>query len=225
MKIVIFALWYKCADEKHQVEINEAFRRNCSLSFATVVKVSENGNRQNFEDVFALAVKEPAGTICCTSNADCHWDETLANVLKKDLWGKFLCITRHVNGILNLQPEGCQDAWVWRAESTPRKFETLEFGKYGVDGKLLYHLITDGYAVENPCKEIKVHHLHADGNFSSPTRHPAYPYPLGFCAPPNRRGQTKSWIEFERGQRNNHLPTVRTRQGIGPDGKLFIESW
>lgn len=225
MKLVIFALWFKCKDEKHQAEIDEAFRRNCAIKDAALIKVFENGHRHNFEDVFAEAIKQPAGTICCTCNADCHFDETLASVLQMDLMGKFLCITRHINGVLNLQPAGCQDAWIWRAECTPRNFETLEFGRYGVDGKLNYYLLSDGYTLENPCHKIHVHHLHAEGNFSSPSRFPNYPYPLGFVSPPNRRGVIRSWIEQTPGDQGTHLPTVRTRQGVDANGNLRIESW
>ena len=224
MQLVIFGLTYQCGDAKHQEEINEAFRRNFALE-AKVVKVEESGHRHNFDDIFSLAAKEPAGTICCTCNADCYFDDTLAKVLKMDLMGKFLCITRHINGMLNLQPAGCQDAWIWRAECTPRKFETLELGRYGVDGKLNYYLLSDGYTLENLCREIHVHHLHAEGQFDKPSRFPNYPYPLGFVAPPNRRGQTKAWIENVAGERGDRLPTVRTRQVVGADGKLSIESY
>ena len=224
MNIKIFALWFKAADAKHQTEIDEAFRRNCALKIA-FLKVEASGKRHNFNEVFDLAAQEPRDTICVTANADCYWDETLNNVLQKDLWGKFLCITRHIHGVLNLQPQGCQDGWVWLSQCTPRLPEPLEFGRYGVDGKLNYYLLHDTYAFENPCREIKLHHLHEQGNFSSPSRFPAYEGPLGFVAPANRRGQTKTWIENTPGERNDHLPTVRTRQGVDAKGKLFIESW
>jgi hypothetical protein len=86
-------------------------------------------------------------------------------------------------------------------------------------------LLSDGYTLENPCKEIKVHHLHAEGKFDSPHRFPAYPYPLGFVAPANRRGRIRAWIEHTPGDQGDHLPTVRTRQGVDANGKLFIESY
>ena len=225
MKLKIFALWYRSPDAVHQTEINEALRCNCALKDAALLKIEENGHRHNFEDVFSLAAKEPAGTVCCTCNADCHFDETLAKILKMDLMGKFLCITRHVKGFLNLQPQGCQDAWIWRAACTPRKYETLEFGRYGVDGKLNFYLLSDGFTLENPCREIHVHHLHAEGHFDSPTRFPNYPYPLGFVSPPNRRGQTRTWIEHTPGDQGTHLPTVRTRQCVDANGKLSIKSF
>lgn len=226
MNLVFYSLWYNCSHEKHKLEINEARSRNlANKAFSKVVEVTATGQRHSFEDVFNLAVKEPANTICCTCNADCYYDVTIEKVLTLDLMGKFFCVTRHVKGQLNLMPWGCHDGWIWRVECTPRKFENLELGHYGVDGKLNYYLLTDGYSLENPCRDIHLHHLHADGNFGSPSRFPAYPYPLGFVGPPNRRGQTRAWIEYEEGKQKNHMPTVRVRQVVDADGKCRIESW
>ncbi len=243
MRIVLFCNWYKCSDAKHQEEIDLALEKNLGLDVDRVVTVVQDKDfeelherwdthieivkhRHTFNDIFELAVKEPRETICCTANADVYWDKTIENISKLDLWGKFLCLTRHNNGVLNLQPQGSQDSWVWLSQCTPRTFsETLELGRYGVDGKLNFHLLSDGYALENPCNTVHVHHLHAEGKFDSPHRFPAYEYPLGFVAPPNRRGQNKAWIENVPGERGDRLPTVRTRQVVGADGKLSIESW
>ena len=101
MQIVLYVLHYKCKDEKHQAEIDEACRRNSAPAGSRVMVLEKEG-RHNFEDVFALATKEKRDTICCVANADCYWDGTLANVLKMDLWGKFICLTRFINSWMSL---------------------------------------------------------------------------------------------------------------------------
>jgi len=193
-------LWHKTSTKKHQEEIDECINKNLNLSvdrkivlieekkpayvvnaISTVIALT---HRQNLNDVFDLARNEPPGTICAVCNADCYWDATLERVKRLDLHRKILAITR-ITGADMIEPmaHGCQDGWIWLAEDTPKDWEPLEFGRGGIDNRLVYLANRDGYKVENRCDLIRLQHLHADNKFNGAGRFPSYPHPHGYIDP------------------------------------------
>ena len=190
--------------------------------------VLESDHRHSLNDVFALARKEPAGTICCVCNADCHFNETLDNVRRRDLHGKFLCLTRHeTNGHLIPNAWGSQDAWIWLAEETPEDFEPLEFGRGAVDHKIVFNLLKRKIKPENPCNSIYVRHLHANNQANSPARFPSYTHPFGWVYPEDAHGHSETFVSdkpgvWPAGESRPRYPMQR--QGRGPNGQLFVET-
>lgn len=183
-RIVVYVLEYHQSDAQHQAEIDECFKRNHENPIADKIVVMSDSKRQNFNDVFDLARTEPAGTFCCVCNSDCFWDATLARVKDLDLKHKILAITRITcQGNIEDSALGCQDGWIWLAEHSPSNWEPLEFGRGGVDNRLIYVAHNAGYSVENRCDLIRLQHLHANNPCNSSGRFPTYPHPHGYIQP------------------------------------------
>ena len=150
-------------------------------------------HRQNLNDDFALARKEPSDTICAVCNADCFFDATITRLRDEDMHGKFLIISRiEPNGSLPANSFGCQDAWAWLSQDTPKQWEDLEFGRGAVDHRIICNALNHGLEPLNVCDVVRVQHLHSNWQIL-PTRYPSYPYPHGLCWP-RENGKSRVYI-------------------------------
>ena len=184
-RIVEFINWYQCRDSKHQAEIDEACRRNLSNpvpdDFCMIVESKDAHaaesirsqfpmcrlvvvpQRPTFGVVFLYASKEMPGSIVCFANADCFFDESLVELKRMELDGKFLTITRYEDGKLIDCPYWSQDGYAILASEQLRKFAAPHpFGYVGTDNAMAHLMMRQGYELLNPCGRLRLHHLHRD---------------------------------------------------------------
>ena len=224
-RIVVFALQYRQADAAHQIELDECLQRNRDNTAADAVIILGDEKRQNLNDVFELAAKEPKGTICATLNADCYFDETLCRLRDEDMRGKLFVISRiEGNGAIVDNPHHCQDAWAWLAENTPNDWEPLEFGRGAVDHKIVFNAMQHGLEPVNIVDIVRVVHLHRDWK-PGPGRHPSYDYPHGLCWPRDSRGKSRTFIRKHAADwpaEQTRLKYPRMIQRRDANGKLSV---
>lgn len=138
---------------------NEARSRSPVLNSPKIQLVSI-GRRMRFCDFFEKANKDFGGWIVTVANADVYLDETLAKAFDHDFSKEVLCLTRTETVSRIVETSGySQDCWVFRS---PLRYSKADWylGKLGCDSVLSYELKQHGYEPRNPCRSIKVWHLH-----------------------------------------------------------------
>ena len=134
-------------------------------------------HRLRFKDaVTHVSEKQYKGRICVLTNSDIYFDDSLSeDVSKFDLNNAVLCLSRYdmkndkaIRYDCNKQTccEWSQDTWIFRAPlhitDDVELYDDLELGTPQCDHVWAFILVSSGYDVLNPCKDVKSYHLHED---------------------------------------------------------------
>lgn len=135
---------------------------NSKCEIVELVDSRFNG-RCDFGYFFSLINKNcQDDDISIIANSDISFDDSLVlvNTLKNS---QVFAVTRHEDrgGIFQLYvgPDS-QDAWCFRGRVRDMN-DNFRIGLRGSDNRLAYELVTCGYEVINPCRELIITHHHA----------------------------------------------------------------
>ena len=119
--------------------------------------------RPTYKDIFNYCNENLKNEICIIANADIILDDSLSNITKENITGKFLALSRwdilDNNKAQLYDWSYSQDCWIYLA---PHDLQGGEYtmGRLGCDNRIAYDAKASGLEVTNPAKLIKTFHLH-----------------------------------------------------------------
>jgi hypothetical protein len=127
----------------------------------------------NYYDFFNYAINELNGKICMVSNSDIYIHECDINLISILNNNEVYALTRYEYDLscpLINDYHGSHDSFIFRSPLNIT-LENFKFPQnvWGSENKLLALLYNQGITIKNPCKQIKVVHLH-QSNIREPDR-------------------------------------------------------
>jgi hypothetical protein len=127
-------------------------------------------NRQpTYKDMFDYAIHNLDGKLCMVTNSDIFIEKTEERILQLLFDGIYdvYALTRHeVDGSRGLIDDyhGSHDSFIFVSSNRLVSGE-MAFNQnvWGSEAKLLSILYTQGMKIKNPCKQIKIVHVHSSG--------------------------------------------------------------
>ena len=203
-RLILYVPWYRATSDARQAEIDEATQRNLAAGADEVVLLIEEKDmaeafptyvlrgrigaqiettrgRQTFADVYALSARTPS-VITVWINADCYFGTGALDAIRsRDMAGQFVCVSRWDGEKLNETAWGSQDAWaILPSAELVGLDDDLAFGTPNIDHTVNARMKDRGYELHNPCREVRVQHLHASSARNYP---PALIGPVLFVWP------------------------------------------
>jgi len=147
------------------IDDNEALNyiNNLNNSKINIISV---GIKPLYSDLFAYAIKNLIGKICMISNSDIYLhecDTKILNILDNN--NTIFSLTRYEydfsSPLIDLY-EGSHDCFIFKS---PINSQILDYIKHvqhvwGAENVVLYELNRANIKIYNPCKQIKIVHLH-----------------------------------------------------------------
>lgn len=230
---------YKSKFEERNVEMMEALNKNLAcehihkitifldgdvdLPAHEKINVVTNTARMTFSNYFEYINEVSQNEICCISNADIHFDDSLKHIQSMQA-DDFVVLSRDdvLNVPLNnnaLLRDYSQDSWFIRSDKPiPHKMiEDTDFflGELCCDNRVAFWAMVNGYNLINPCLLIKSYHIHKSDHTRTYNRTPDPSLNLNQMATVAASKKVK-YIE------TNLASFVVTEHGGGYFGKNFI---
>lgn len=129
-----------------------------------IIIVSAGNGMAIYYDFFNYGINKLAGKICMVSNSDIYihtCDMNLLSILKEN---SVYALTRHEYDLscpLINEYHGSHDSFIFRAPLNI-SIDNFKFPQnvWGSEAKLLDLLYNQGITIQNPCRQIKIVHLH-----------------------------------------------------------------
>jgi hypothetical protein len=122
----------------------------------------ENRDRLHYDCAIQFTNNYLCGQKCIVSNSDIYFDETLNHLDSVNFSDNItFALSKYENEVLSERIIDSQDSWIF---VSPLKVDLsllkFKFGIPGCDNIFAGIMVKSGYRVFNPCKTIKIHHLH-----------------------------------------------------------------
>lgn len=136
--------------------------------WADGAKIIRSEKRPTYNDIIEYCNKELEDEICIIANGDIMFNDTLSNLSKENLEGKFLALSRWEwmgNGkIHHFDWDFSQDVWIFKSPMTGFTGGNYTMGLPGCDNRITHEVEEYGHRVLNPSKLIRTVHLHTSNH-------------------------------------------------------------
>jgi len=182
MKKILMFQWFKCKDDIRRQEIIDCINHNLSIGFDEVIIYNDSEeptfHGQNIKNIptnsrityrdFINVVNDSSnyGSLVVLTNTDIKLDKkilSLDEIIKEQT---LIALSRYENnGILADSPWCTQDVWVMLSQPIHKSIIHqchIPLGMPGCEIRFSEIVFNTGFAVFNPCLEIKNIHVHSN---------------------------------------------------------------
>jgi hypothetical protein len=132
------------------------------------IKIIEIGKKPLYSDLFQYAIEQLQGKICMVTNSDIYineCDRIVLDLLHLKNQNLLFALTRHEYDMscpLINDYHGSHDSFIFKSPLDNSFIQHIEFAQnnWGSEAKLLQELYKTNIKIVNPCKQIKIVHLH-----------------------------------------------------------------
>lgn len=154
-------------DELSFQRLTEVFADSIESKKINIISV---GKQPLYYDLFAYALNNLKDKICMVTNSDIYIDSCDISLIENlNNEPKLLyALTRHEYDMscpLIDNYHGSHDSFIFKSPLNNISIETLNFPQnvWGSEAKLLSELYKQKILIKNPCKQVKIVHLHKSG--------------------------------------------------------------